>query len=143
MRYSLGSLSTDSGSPGGNAARRDFKIFPRRGRRFAFFLRCVFQAPSLKYSAFGFDCRNDPRHNFSRTASPALEGNYYEAGLTKGFGNILKLDINYFRRSVSNYADDDQIDNTTISFPIAFRKAIITAQKENQFCRNGTDSRDS
>ncbi len=26
---------------------------------------------------------------------------------------------------MDNYADDDQIDNTTISFPIAFRKAII------------------
>ncbi len=53
------------------------------------------------------------------------EGNYYEVGLTKGFGGKLKLDANYFRRLVANYADDDQIDNTTISFPIAFRKAII------------------
>jgi hypothetical protein len=26
---------------------------------------------------------------------------------------------------VNNYADDDQIENTTISYPIAFRKAII------------------
>jgi hypothetical protein len=26
---------------------------------------------------------------------------------------------------VNNYADDDQIENTTISFPIAFQKAII------------------
>jgi hypothetical protein len=53
------------------------------------------------------------------------EGNYYEAGLTKGFGGKLKLDALYFRRLVNNYADDDQIDNTTISFPIAFRKSII------------------
>ena len=30
-----------------------------------------------------------------------------------------------FRRVVSNYADDDQIDNTSISFPISFQKAII------------------
>jgi hypothetical protein len=53
------------------------------------------------------------------------EGNYYEVGLTKGFAQKLRLDANYFRRLVNNYADDDQIDNTTISFPIAFRKAII------------------
>ena len=53
------------------------------------------------------------------------EGNYYEAGLTKVFFNKLRLDTNYFRRLVNNLADDDQIDNTTISFPIAFRKAII------------------
>jgi hypothetical protein len=53
------------------------------------------------------------------------EGNYYELGLTKAFFEKLKLDVNYFRRLVNNYADDDQINNTTISFPIAFRKAII------------------
>jgi hypothetical protein len=53
------------------------------------------------------------------------EGNYYEVGLTKAFFGKLKLDANYFRRLVNNYADDDQIANTTISFPIAFRKSII------------------
>ena len=53
------------------------------------------------------------------------EGNYYEAGLTKVFFSKVKLDTNYFRRKVNNFADDDQINNTTISFPIAFRKAII------------------
>ncbi|HEV2499294.1 MAG TPA: TonB-dependent receptor [Terriglobia bacterium] len=54
------------------------------------------------------------------------EGNYYEAGLTKVFWKKkFKLDANYFRRDLDNYADDDQIDNTTISFPIAFQKAII------------------
>jgi TonB-dependent Receptor Plug Domain len=53
------------------------------------------------------------------------EGNYYEAGVTKAFFGKLKLDANYFRRLVNNYADDDQIENTTISFPIAFRKSII------------------
>ena len=37
----------------------------------------------------------------------------------------MKLDANYFRRLVNNYADDDQIENTTISYPIAFRKSII------------------
>lgn len=53
------------------------------------------------------------------------EGTYYEVGLTKVFFDKVKLDTNYFRRSVNNFADDDQIDNTTISFPIAFRKALI------------------
>jgi len=53
------------------------------------------------------------------------EGTYYEAGLTKVFFNKVRLDTNYFRRVVDNFADDDQIGATTISFPIAFRKAII------------------
>jgi hypothetical protein len=53
------------------------------------------------------------------------EGNYYEAGVTKAFFGKLKVDANFFRRLVNNYADDDQIANTTISFPIAFRKSVI------------------
>ena len=53
------------------------------------------------------------------------EGNFYELGLAKAFLGKLKLDANYFRRLVNNYADDDQISNTTISFPIAFRRSII------------------
>src|SRR5208282_4830642 len=52
-------------------------------------------------------------------------GDYYEVGLTKVFWNNVNLGVNYYRRLVNNYADDDQIDNTTISYPIAFLKAII------------------
>jgi len=52
-------------------------------------------------------------------------GNYYEVGVTKGFLHKLRLDVNYFDRSVNNYADDDQLLDTAVSFPIAFRKANI------------------
>ncbi|MGB8590910.1 MAG: TonB-dependent receptor, partial [Candidatus Acidiferrales bacterium] len=52
-------------------------------------------------------------------------GNYYEVGLEKGFFGQLKLDVNVFDRRVNNYADDDQLLNTAVSFPIAFAKAHI------------------
>ncbi len=52
-------------------------------------------------------------------------GDYYEGGLSKGFFGQLRLDANIFRRFVDDYADDDQLLNTGVSFPIAFRKAII------------------
>jgi outer membrane cobalamin receptor len=52
-------------------------------------------------------------------------GNYYEVGVTKGFFQKLRLDVNYFGRSVSNFADDDLLLDTAVSFPIAFRKANI------------------
>ena len=52
-------------------------------------------------------------------------GNYYEVGMTKGFYGKFRLDTNYFRRYVNNFADDDQILNTAVSFPIAFNKAVI------------------
>ena len=52
-------------------------------------------------------------------------GNYYEVGFTKGFFQKLRLDVNGFDRRVNNFADDDQLLNTAVSFPIAFRKANI------------------
>lgn len=55
---------------------------------------------------------------------PSL-GNYYEVGLTKGFLGAFKLDANYFTRRANNFADDDQLLNTAVSFPIAFDKARI------------------
>ncbi|MEY2396716.1 MAG: hypothetical protein QOF94_3061 [Acidobacteriaceae bacterium] len=51
-------------------------------------------------------------------------GNYFEAGATKSFLGQFRFDANYFRRYVNNFADDDQILNTAVSFPIAFRKAV-------------------
>jgi outer membrane cobalamin receptor len=52
-------------------------------------------------------------------------GNFYEAGFTKGLFGKARLDANYFRRRVNNFADDDLLLNTGLSFPIAFRKAEI------------------
>jgi outer membrane cobalamin receptor len=53
------------------------------------------------------------------------KGNYYEGGLTKAFAKNLRIDINVYRRDVRNYADDDQLLNTGVSYPIAFDKAVI------------------
>ncbi len=52
-------------------------------------------------------------------------GNYYEVGLTKDFFGQLRFDANVFDRRVNNYADDDQLLSTAVSFPIAFAKAYI------------------
>jgi outer membrane receptor for Fe3+-dicitrate len=52
-------------------------------------------------------------------------GNFYEAGLTKGFFKKVSLDANYFLRRMDNFADDDQLLDTAVSFPIAFRNASV------------------
>jgi outer membrane cobalamin receptor len=52
-------------------------------------------------------------------------GNYYEVGLSKGIFGQLRLDVNVFDRRVNNFADDDQLLSTAVSFPIAFDKAYI------------------
>jgi hypothetical protein len=87
----------------------------------------VFQTPSfenilLSNSTSVLSINPD---SFLRLPVEPSEGNYYEAGLTKVFYGKTRLDVNYFRRLVANYADDDQISNTAISFPIAFAKSVI------------------
>jgi len=102
------------------------RYFPAAGLNLHISYDRVFQTPSFE--------------NILLSSSPAVldfdpisirqdvlpsHGNYYEAGLTKAFLGKLRVDANYFRRDVNNYADDDSILNTAISFPIAFRKAIL------------------
>ena len=87
----------------------------------------VFQTPSFENILLSSSVQVesiDPT-SFLRLPVEPSEGNYYEAGLTKVFYGKTKLDVNYFRRLVANYADDDQVDNTAVSFPIAFEKAVI------------------
>ena len=56
-------------------------------------------------------------------------GSYYEAGISKAVSidgsQRLRVDANVYRRDLSNFADDDQLLNTAVSFPISFRKAVI------------------
>jgi hypothetical protein len=52
-------------------------------------------------------------------------GNYYEAGITKSLARHLRLDASYFRRDVQNFADDDLLLNTGVSFPIAFQSGNV------------------
>jgi hypothetical protein len=86
----------------------------------------IFQTPSFENILLSSSAAAAALDNISlQLPVEPSEGNYYEAGLTKGFFGKLRLDANFFRRLVTNYADDDQIDNTTISFPIAFKKAIL------------------
>jgi len=86
----------------------------------------IFQTPSFENLLLSSSTAVEALDsNFLKLPVEPSEGNYYEAGLTKVFHGKIKLDTNYFRRLVANYADDNQIFNTTISFPIAFQKAVI------------------
>jgi hypothetical protein len=87
----------------------------------------VFQTPSSENILLSSSTTVDSIEpgNFLRIPVQPSQGDYYEAGLTKVFFRKVRIGANYFRRFVNNYADDDQINNTAISFPIAFRKAIL------------------
>jgi len=103
------------------------RYFPSANVVLRFSYDRIFQTPSFENILLSSSTAVesiDPE-NFLRLPVEPSEGNYYEAGVTKVFANKMRLDANYFRRLVNNYADDDQIENTTISFPISFRKSII------------------
>jgi hypothetical protein len=103
------------------------RYFPAAGLVGHFSYDRVFQTPSFENILLSNSDAVDSLDpsNFIRLPVEPSEGNYYEAGLTKSLFNKVKFDTNYFRRAAGNYADDDQINNTTISLPIAFRKSII------------------
>jgi hypothetical protein len=102
------------------------RYFPSAGVVVHFSYDRVFQTPSFENILLSSSTAVEALDaSFLRLPVEPSEGNYYEAGLTKVFVGKIKLDANYFRRLVANYADDDQIDNTSISYPIAFRKAVI------------------
>ncbi|HEY3836082.1 MAG TPA: TonB-dependent receptor [Bryobacteraceae bacterium] len=86
----------------------------------------VFQTPAVENlllaSSPAVDVLNDTVLRLP--VKPSL-GNYYEAGLSKGLFGKMRLDANYFRRNVNNFADDDVFLNTGVSFPIAFQSAQV------------------
>jgi outer membrane receptor for Fe3+-dicitrate len=79
--------------------------------------------------------------NLLLASSPALEsindkvvrlplrpssGDFYEAGFSKALFGAVRLDASYFVRRMTNFADDNLLLNTGVSFPIAFRGAQVT-----------------
>lgn len=59
-------------------------------------------------------------------------GNYYELGATKELFRKAHVSANVFRRNLSNFADDDVLLNTGVSFPVALRSAEVYGM-ESQF----------
>ena len=63
--------------------------------------------------------------NVLRLPVEPSHGNYYEIGLSKGFSRNLSFNLNSYFRSMNNFADDNLLLNTPVSFPIAFRHGQI------------------
>jgi outer membrane cobalamin receptor len=86
----------------------------------------VFQTPAfenlLLASSPAVDSLND---SVLRLPVRPSSGNFYEGGVAKGLFGKIRLDANYYVRSMNNFADDDLLLNTGVSFPIAFRKAEV------------------
>ena len=86
----------------------------------------VFQTPSFENILISSSAQIDAlSSDFLRLPVQPSRGNYYEGGGTKAFGDRIRLDVNVYRRDGSNYADDDQLLNTGVSYPIAFDHAVV------------------
>ncbi len=86
----------------------------------------VFQTPSFENILISSSPRIDALSDqFLRLPVQPSSGNYYEGGLTQALFSRMRLDMNVYRRDVRNYADDDQLLNTGVSYPIAFDKSVI------------------
>ena len=87
----------------------------------------AFQTPSVENlllaSSPAVDTLND---NVLRLPVRPSRGNFYEAAFSKSLFSKTRLDVRYFRRSMSHFADDDLLLNTAVSFPISFQTALIT-----------------
>jgi hypothetical protein len=60
---------------------------------------------------------------------PPGHANYFEAGFTKSFAGKLRIEGNVFRRDFRNFADDNVLLDTGVSFPIAFSTAEIYGEE--------------
>ena len=103
------------------------RYFPSHDLILHFSYDRIFQTPSSQNILLSSSAQVESLDSstFLRLPVQPSVGDYFEGGASEGLFGKARLDVNYFRRAVDNYADDDQIENTTISFPIAFRKAII------------------
>jgi len=86
----------------------------------------AYQTPAVENlllaSSPAVDVLND---NVLRLPVPPSRGDFYEGAVSKALLGVMRLEASYFERHMSNFADDDLLLNTGVSFPIAFQHADI------------------
>jgi outer membrane cobalamin receptor len=65
-------------------------------------------------------------------------GHFLEAGLSKTLAGAGRVDASYFTRRLDNFADDDLLLNTGVSFPMAFQRARINGAELKLDLRGST-----
>jgi outer membrane receptor protein involved in Fe transport len=65
------------------------------------------------------------RANVVHLPVPASRGDFYEAGISKTLRDAARLDVTYFHRFATEFADDDVLLNTGVSFPVALAAGRI------------------
>lgn len=86
----------------------------------------IFQTPSFENILISSSPKIDVLNpEFLRLPVQPSMGSYFEAGISEGLSGRMRLDANIYRRDARNFADDDQLLNTGVSYPISFNKGVI------------------
>lgn len=85
----------------------------------------VFQTPAVENLLLASSPAVDVAGSAVRLPVRPSRGNFVEAGVTSAIGRAARVDITAYRRTVSQFADDDVFLNTGVSFPVAFDAATI------------------
>ena len=64
-------------------------------------------------------------------------GNFYEVGITKALADHVRLNVNAFRRAVSDFADDDVLLNTGVGFRSLSPVLLSTVSKSGWMSHTG------
>ena len=106
-------------------------FIPKTQTRFHFSYDRAFQTPSLEnlLLSSSLQAQNlSPLRALDQPgglAVPTSRADFYEAGVSQALGKRVRLDIEYFRRKIGNFADDDVFFNTGINFPVSLFGARI------------------
>lgn len=86
----------------------------------------VFQTPSFENILISSSTQIDSLNSqFLRLPVQPSVGDYYEGGVTESLFSRMRADVNVYRRNVWQCADDDQLLNTGISYPVSVKKCEV------------------
>jgi hypothetical protein len=86
----------------------------------------IFQTPAVENLLLANAAESDDLSDEAvRLPVRPSRGHFVEAGLSQSLGGRGRLDASYFVRRLENFADDDLLLNTGVSFPMAFERARI------------------
>src|SRR5438067_13917323 len=64
----------------------------------------------------------------------------FEVGVHEALGSRANFDVAHYRKSIRSLADVDQFLDTTVTFPLSWRKAWRRASRRGSTCRCTTAS---
>jgi hypothetical protein len=86
----------------------------------------AFQTPAIENLLLASSPTIETLHDtVVRLPVPPSLGHFFEVGIAKRVFSIARVDVTQFSRRMTNFADDDLLLNTGVSFPTAFARADI------------------